>query len=356
LHDLLKVYAADRLLGEEGSETTRELRSALHSWLLARTADAGGFFEEDAVVPEADFPFRDRAGASAWLRAESAHWLAAFEAAAGNGWHRTVIGTAESLHWFSDLWPEWGRWHDVFTLSVSAARAIGDPAVMARHLGYLAWAQIVEQRNIAAASVTADLAVMEARRSGDPLEQAWAEFYVQWAARRRGDARAAIAAADRIALLLASSDHHEIVLNALRARAIQLAELGEHRAALDGHAAVLARAEKAVARSQGTASAAIVVALSRGSIARELLELGDPEAAVDWATFAIELFARLDSQSGQGWATAARAMALERMGYRADARRDADETLVLLQGGADPEGAEEAEGVIRRVTSGLDSP
>ena len=346
LHDLLRVFANDQLLLVEGAERAEELRGLLHAWLLRRTASAGTHFAEGTAD---DTDFADRTAAADWLRTESAHWVAALRAAADRGSHRTVVDTAEALHWFSDIWPEWGRWHEVFGLAAQAARALDDPRVLARQLGYVAWAQIVELGDLDAAADTADRALAAADRSGDVHEVGWARFYVQWAAMARGDHRTALAAAERNVEALAGTDHLDVLLNSMRNRGIALSRLGDEQSALRAHLAVLARAEQVDDSGPFGASAAILRLLSRGSIARSYVDLGDGDTAIDWATFAMELSHRLGYRNSESWGLATRAMALEQTGRTAEALRDARAALELAGDNGDPLTIADAEGVVARL-------
>jgi len=51
----------------------------------------------------------------------------------------------------------------------------------ATHLGYLAWAEIVETGDRERAVLTARAARDAARRADDPAQEGWANYYVGWA-------------------------------------------------------------------------------------------------------------------------------------------------------------------------------
>ena len=146
LHDLLRLFARDRLREEEPLADRVAVEIDLRRWVLGVTISAGRWFEPDygrapwlSPDPLVDLESSDRA--QSWLREESEHWLIALHESAKVGEHQLVIDVAESLHWFSDWWVHWGHWHEVFSLAVQAARVLGDDHALATQLGYLSWAE-----------------------------------------------------------------------------------------------------------------------------------------------------------------------------------------------------------------------
>ncbi|MFC8734057.1 helix-turn-helix domain-containing protein [Luteimicrobium sp. NPDC057192] len=221
LHDLLREFAASELRAQEGDDAAAATRRRADAWLLATASRAGRWFEpEHEVVPqgeEALVVVETADDARHWLVAEAESWLAALRRAADGGAGTVVVEVAEALHWFSDLWPHWRGWGEVFRLSARAAAASGDDALTATHEGYLAWSQIVGLDDMDAARASARRALDAASRAGDDAALGWAHYYVGWAsadpAVSRREARHAAehfrAAGDREALpqaLLAASD------------------------------------------------------------------------------------------------------------------------------------------------------
>ncbi len=145
LHDLLRLFARDRWQEEEPVADRVAVEIDLRRWLLGVTISAGRWFEPDfgsaPPVPDPLVELATSDQAQAWLREESEHWLIALQESAKVGEHQLVIDVAESLHWFSDWWVHWGHWHEVFSLAVQAARALGDDDALATQLGYLSWAE-----------------------------------------------------------------------------------------------------------------------------------------------------------------------------------------------------------------------
>jgi transcriptional regulator with XRE-family HTH domain/tetratricopeptide (TPR) repeat protein len=198
LHDLLRLYAGQRLREEESPEQIEATRTRLRDWLLGTTIAAGRVYEPDgdAQAPEPRLAVLDSpATARAWLMEESENWFGALAAAATAGEDRLVVDVAESLHWFSDYWVHWGRWHEVFALAVEAARRLGDDVAMATQLGYLSWAHTFCMGDYDAGLRHAEEAFRRAEQAGDAYQMAWAGLYRWWALRgqeRHGDALVAI--------------------------------------------------------------------------------------------------------------------------------------------------------------------
>lgn len=197
-HDLLKLYAAERLAAEDDTGTREAAEDRLATWMLRRATAAALRFDverhQDAPDGDPD-PARapaDRAQARAWLEAERAQWLAALRWAHAAGRHQQVVDAAEAMHWFSDLNQHWELWAEVFQRSVDAARALGSRRDEAVHLNYLAWAYNLCVYDHAAALASADAALAVAREVDDELQVGWALGYGAGALRRMGQVDQAI--------------------------------------------------------------------------------------------------------------------------------------------------------------------
>jgi len=112
-------------------------------------AKAGSLFAPNAGADQAERPewLTDRASADQWLRWNREQWWPAFQHAARVGHDREVISVAEALHWYAPTWMAWNSWQALYLLSVAAARRIRDKKLESAQLGYLAWADLVEQHD-----------------------------------------------------------------------------------------------------------------------------------------------------------------------------------------------------------------
>jgi len=183
VHDLVRLFAATRLEAVDGVDATRVRQQRVRGWLLGTLERAGAWFETGRAADmsaSAGAVFPDADSAAAWIRLEEHHWWPAMQAAARAGEHTVVVDVADALHWFSELWRDWGHWLEFFTLAVESARALRDPRLEAMHLGYLVWATMLETRDGAAALRIARDAVAAAETSGDHQQRGWAHFYLGW--------------------------------------------------------------------------------------------------------------------------------------------------------------------------------
>jgi transcriptional regulator with XRE-family HTH domain len=148
LHDLLRLYSSHELQREDEKAGARA-QARLRSWLLSTAAMAGRLFAPDAAAGQAERPewLTDRASADQWLRWNREQWWPAFQHAARIGHDREIVEVAEALHWYAPTWMAWNSWQALYLLSVAAARRIRDKKLESAQLGYLAWADLVEQHD-----------------------------------------------------------------------------------------------------------------------------------------------------------------------------------------------------------------
>ncbi|NYD77659.1 helix-turn-helix domain-containing protein [Arthrobacter cupressi] len=339
LHDLLRLYAASRLRSEETAEAIAEHRRNLREWLLETTIAAGSRFEprrpgpsSDALpaVPSPKDAFASDEAARRWLIGEAEHWFAAYRAAAARADHARVLAVADSLHWFSDLWLAWGRWHELYAASAAAAAAIADPSQQARHLGYLAWAQLVESFDPAAARTTAEAALAAAREAGDARQSGWAGFYLAWSTLQLGELDVAAQLADAAVTDFAAAGDVEGQLQArsirtdIRGRRDPEASIGEYRELLDFLRESGDRLPRNI-RVVTETNAHAVIALT-------LLGFGRYEEAMAAATDALGAGTPGEFPSGQAAAHRHRGFAARALGRDEAARADFVDALALGTG------------------------
>jgi len=182
VHDLIRLFARARLELESDQKGEVE-RDRLRLWLLASLERAGAWFEPDRepeTHAENGAAFPDAVTSQEWIRLEEPHWWPALKSAAINNEHSMVVDVADSLHWFSEVWTDWGQWRQLFALAVASARALDDPRLEAMHLGYLVWATVVEIGDDAEGLRLAELGVAAAIVSKDQVQLGWAKFYAAW--------------------------------------------------------------------------------------------------------------------------------------------------------------------------------
>ncbi|WP_246835212.1 hypothetical protein [Micromonospora sp. MH33] len=121
LHDLLRVFAAERLAAEEPPADRDEAAARVRAWLLGMVEVAGRWLDPDPRrEPAADTGFGGVHAAVAWLTAERHGWWWAVRQAAASGRHRNVIAAAEGLYWYSDRYHHVIDWSELFGLAVTS--------------------------------------------------------------------------------------------------------------------------------------------------------------------------------------------------------------------------------------------
>jgi DNA-binding XRE family transcriptional regulator len=208
LHDLLRVFAAERLAAEEPPTDREQATTRVRAWLLATVGVAGRWLDPDPRrQPVTGTGFGSGDAAMAWLTAERHGWWWAVRQAAAAGRHRDVIAAAEALYWYSDRYHHVIEWPELFGLAVAAAQATGDTVAEAAQRNALGWAQTVVLGRPADAVSQHRQAFRLAAKSGDRRNLGWACFYLTGERYRDGDlAGAAVTCARAVRELTAAGD------------------------------------------------------------------------------------------------------------------------------------------------------
>jgi transcriptional regulator with XRE-family HTH domain len=230
LHDLLRLYSSHELRRED-EQCGAWAQARLRSWLLSTAALAGSLFAPDAMEGQAERPewLADRASADQWLRWNREQWWPAFQHAARIGHDREIVRVAEALHWYAPTWMAWNSWQAFYLGSVEAARRIRDKRLESTHLGYLAWADLVEQRDPHTALERAQEALLAAQEANDDLALGWAALYQGRALLSLGDHEGATTtlnesalAFDRVAYAAGAAQARSIASEAVRGGAVDV--------------------------------------------------------------------------------------------------------------------------------------
>ncbi|GKQ34083.1 hypothetical protein ALMP_06340 [Streptomyces sp. A012304] len=233
-HDLIRLYAADRLRDEETAEDIRAARTRMNEWLLHTARAAGQWFEPDHTPPPGTSAVpHSRRAAREWLEDEGENWFAALRDAAAHGRHTMVVAVAESMHWYAHWGIFWGHWPEVFALSATAARELGDPRTEAAQLNQLAWSLQLFLGDSAASERRALQAERLAGQAGDQVQQAWALAHAAHAAAAKERFEDALAYGDGAVELFEREDDKAGRAQALLGTAHDLLALARPREALD---------------------------------------------------------------------------------------------------------------------------
>ncbi|MGC5166204.1 helix-turn-helix domain-containing protein [Luteimicrobium sp. DT211] len=314
LHDLVRLFAHERLVLRAGTEPER-VRADADERVLRTAVRAGRWFEpevqgEGSADPAGPVPLETRDEARSWLVEEADTWLPALRRAAQAGRHALVLDVADSLHWFSDLWGYWPRWREVYALAVRAAEASGEATAVATHSGYLAWACVRCCDDPVAGAEAASRSRRVAEELGDRDLQGWAWFYLAWCARSGGRAKEAVTAAREARRLLASAQDREGLPQTYQMEARALAMLGRPDEALT---ALQESVSLALDPSRGPRGqvARLTALHAAGSMVRLAAE------AEDWEVVRATVDEPIDGFAAEG----AEALAARLYLYRARARR-----------------------------------
>ncbi|MEU7890167.1 helix-turn-helix domain-containing protein [Microbispora bryophytorum] len=244
-HDLVRLFARDRLQAEDTAAERDALIETVASWLLRMaTTTAGRWFEPayrcparpDADLTELSSPEQ----ADRWLRVNVDNWLGALRHAASSGLHSAVLDCAESMNWFSDRWMHAPHWYEVFTLGAEAAAVLGDPARQAKQLNMLAWVHLVPRDDLETTLRYTAQAIDLATRSGATVQIALAHHHAGGALRRLGRLDEAIAAETQAAGIHKANGDMDRYCQCLGALGTCLRDAGRHTEALEQYLDLLA--------------------------------------------------------------------------------------------------------------------
>ncbi|WP_063746645.1 ATP-binding protein [Catenuloplanes japonicus] len=228
-HDLIRLFAEDRLRAEETDGTRTATARRMTDWLLATATVAGLWYHShDGTPPDgADglVPMAGMQEAGDWLRAETDNWLAALRTIAAEDRHQVVVDTVEALAYYANSTPLWPGWAETHRLAMLAAAALPDRRQQLDHLVSYSWA-LLHSGNRAEESVRVAMDALRMAEETDDLEnQGLALQYAGAALRYLGRLDEALASW-RAAIALFE----------------QGGDLGPHAAKRGGYAATLATA------------------------------------------------------------------------------------------------------------------
>lgn len=301
-HDLVRLFARERLNAEEPAADRGASLQTMRSWLLRMAITAGRWFEPAHGRPGQPDPdladLTSSEEAERWLRADADNWLAALRSAASGGQHALVLDCAESMHWFSDRWMYWPHWEEVFTLGAQAAAALGDVTQQATQLNYLAWVHLVPPTDLEGVLRLANQALELATRSGSRAQIAWAHQYAGTALRQLGHLEEAAASLTQSARMFQADADMDAYVQSLNALGDILVADGRREAALEQFLQVLSLLDdEASGMSPSIASFTRSQTLAR--IGHCLSLLGRPAEAIDVLSEAAVLLEKFQAFSSQ---------------------------------------------------------
>ncbi|GGM37725.1 helix-turn-helix domain-containing protein [Dactylosporangium sucinum] len=297
-HDLVRLYASQRLEAEDPIEVVAATRRRMVAWLLDTLTAAGRRFQPGGADTAA---FGCAEDAEAWIRTEAEHWFQALGAAAVAGDHRAVVRAVNAAYAYYERWVHWPLWGGVFTLALDSAVQLGDAAAQAEFLNHIAGTHTLPWRADAPAALDcAQRARTLARQAGDLRQEAFALVNTAAAHRIRPlrDLEAALSAIRQAADLFERVGDVDARLQTLLGSGVIALDLGDPAEALAAHQRALAIAEDP---GSGLTTFAVEAVLPHilGHTAQALGHLGRRDEAIPMMLRAVDLFERLQVTMGQ---------------------------------------------------------
>lgn len=297
-HDLVRLYASQRLDAEDPVEVVVAAQRRMVAWLLDTLTAAGRRFQPGGADTAA---FSCAEDAEAWIRAEAEHWFQALGAAAVGGDHQAVVRAAGAAYAYHERWVHWPRWDDVLMLAQDSAVQLGDTALQAEFLNHLAYTHTLPWRtDMPAALDYAARARALARQVGDLRQEAFALLHT--ASARRGqplrDLEAALSAIRQAADLFEQVGDVNAHLQTVLGGGVIVFDLGDAERALAAYQRALAIVERPDS-GLTTFDAEAILPHILGHTAQALGRLGRRDDAVPMMLRAVDHFERLQVVMGQ---------------------------------------------------------
>jgi tetratricopeptide (TPR) repeat protein/transcriptional regulator with XRE-family HTH domain len=300
-HDLVRLYASQRLATEDPVEVVAAARRRMIAWLLDTLTAAGRWFQPGPVDTADTGAFGCAEDAEAWIRAEAEHWFQALGAAAVAGDHRAVVRAVNAAYAYHERWVQWPRWGDAFRLALDSAVQLGDGTLQAEFLNCLAYTHTLPwQADAPAALDYAQRAQTLAQQAGDLRQEAYALLYTAAARRTRPlrDLDAALSAIRQAADLFERVGDVGVRVETLLGSGVIAFDLGDPAAALAAYQRALAVVDDP---DSGLTTFAVEAVLPHilGHTAQALGRLGRRDEAIPMIRRAVELFGDLQVVMGQ---------------------------------------------------------
>ncbi|MEV6346319.1 helix-turn-helix domain-containing protein [Actinoplanes sp. NPDC051851] len=235
-HDLIRLFAQERLRIEEPAGTRAATAKRMADWFLHTAIVAGRWFEPGYGALPAGYAglvgLRTAEEADAWLQAERTSWLGALRSAARGGQYQLVVDVAEAMHWYSDKHIRGAYWYEVYGLSRAAAARLPDRRQEVTHINYHAWAATHCARRPGEGAEIAMDAYRLAVELDDVKEQGWALRYAADAWRHGGQAERALEPYRKARELADRAGDHDAFVQIGPGLAMVLNEMGRHEEAL----------------------------------------------------------------------------------------------------------------------------
>ncbi|WP_281395844.1 helix-turn-helix domain-containing protein [Nonomuraea endophytica] len=340
-HDLVRLFARDRLKEEEPAEDRDALAERMTAWLLQTATTAGRWFEPAYARPDRpDTHLSSPDEAERWLHENAGNWLGALRQAAASGLHSVVLDCAESMRWFSGRWMHWPYWQEVFTLGAEAATALDDPAYQAPQLTHLAQLHMVPppdpETMLRYAVEALDLATKKGAR---PPQLAWAHMHHGRALMRLGRFGEAVEPVSEAARLFKTAGDVDVYCQCLGTIGECRRGEGDYAAALELYLEMAAlTGDEGSGMTPSIAALSLPNALAGAGLCLELL--GRRAAAIEKYTEANTLFERQPPSGSYARSQQRLAIVLAEEGRTGESRHAYARAAELFEATGDAESAD----------------
>ncbi len=191
LHDLLRIFAGDRLRREETDAAVALKRNGLRQWILDTTATASTVFSRDDASSGAR-GYRPAPAERQWLLTESAYWIDAIREAARRDQHEDVVRVVSALVDFSGRVAAGVDWLELMELGTASARIAGEPATLSALLRSLAGRQWSARGDVDGARSNLREALSLAETAGNDRELGYAVLALAGLEQEAGNSNEAI--------------------------------------------------------------------------------------------------------------------------------------------------------------------
>ncbi|MDM4762807.1 tetratricopeptide repeat protein [Galbitalea sp. SE-J8] len=336
-HDLIRLYARERLRADEPADARAAAVRRMTDWLLETAIVAGRWYESDyGGLPDGWdglVPLASLEEAGAWLRAETDGWLAALRMAAAEGRDQLVCDLSAATYFYSDTCLEWQGWYEVRGLSRTAAAALPDRSQQAHHHSLYSLAATYTMRRYEEGAESAMTAHRLADEVGDLREQARALGHAGQAwvnLRRFEDALQAHRTGRELA---ERAGDHEISVEQLVGSGTALQYLGRHDEAVFDYEQALAELDT---RALSPRSELNIRSTALQCLADVHARAGRWEESLHAAELALPLQAEVGDTVATGWTLIALGRARAELGRHDEARADLIRGIELIDAAIPP--------------------
>ncbi|MDP9794578.1 transcriptional regulator with XRE-family HTH domain/tetratricopeptide (TPR) repeat protein [Catenuloplanes nepalensis] len=243
-HDLIRLYAEERLRAEETAEDRAAAVRRMTDWLLDTARVAGLWYHSGDGEPPDGWdglaPLATLQEAGAWLRAETDNWRVALRLAAAGERHQLVVDVVFALGYYADSAAHWPGWVETHGLAMRAAKALPDRKQRTEQLTNYAWALLYSGGRAEEAAEVAMEAYRLGEETGDLEDQRLAIGYAGAAWRHLGRLDDALRAFGQAVDLARRTGDDGTGVRALVAYALTLQTAGRYREAVGTYREVLA--------------------------------------------------------------------------------------------------------------------